>query len=228
MIPTLIYCAGGNPQFDKIALHCGFRLGARLPETIYYELFFADQDWRNPDRASYMTALAKHRPQMATVLDWECPEQLPEVLDWAEEASQYVQQVVIIPKVINHISQLPRSIGNAGVILGYSVPTQYGGTHTPIWEFTGWPVHLLGGSPHTQIRLTSYLNVVSVDGNMTNLMATRHCRFWTNGNGIGNSRYWQQLESGFEGNAPAEAFRRSCQNIAAAWANLHIESPKNP
>jgi hypothetical protein len=219
--PTLIYCAGGNPRFDSIALQHGFRLGARLPgRTVYHSLFFADQDWRDPDRASYMAALAEYRPAMATVLDWERPGQLPEVLDWAEEVGRYVQRVVIIPKVLDCIGRLPRRVGDAEVVLGFSVPTRYAGTPTPVWEFVGWPIHLLGGSPHAQMRMACYLRVVSVDGNMPNLMATRHCRFWVNGTAGGNDRYWQQLESGFEGDVLAEAFRRSCQNIVAAWVDL--------
>lgn len=143
----LIYCAGGNIKFAQIALPAGFLYGARLPSTVYYPLHFADQDWRRPNRQQYMAALAEQRPHIASVLDLESADQLNEVLSWAEEAAQWVAVVVIIPKAFGAIQCLPRRIAGAEVRLGYSVPTSYGGTAVPIWEFEGWPVHLLGGSP---------------------------------------------------------------------------------
>lgn len=34
----------------------------------------------------------------------------------------------------------------------------------PAWEFGRRPVHLLGGSPHAQMEMRHYMNVVSADG----------------------------------------------------------------
>ena len=159
---------------------------------------------------------------MATVLDLEYLTQLDEVMGWAEDAARYVSRVIIIPKVSGVIGELPRRIGNAEVVLGYSVPTSYGGTALGLWEFGGWPVHLLGGSPHAQLRLAHYLHVVSADGNMTQKMAVRNCAFWVNGTArrCGNS-YWPQLRETAEGNLGKDAiyaaFRRSCENIIDAW-----------
>lgn len=221
--PTLIYCADGNPRFAEIAVDAGFRYGVRLPARgIYYPVYFADQDWKNPDRQRYMAELSKHQPALATVLDWERVEQLPDVLAWAEDAAEFVQQILIVPKVIGGIGQLPHSIGGKQVILAYSVPTQYAGTEVPAWEFRGWPVHLLGGSPHWQMEIARYLNVVSVDGNMANKMATHLCAFWAPGTArYAKNRWWPQLQEA-DGNrwgtdAPYEAFGRSCKNIMLAW-----------
>jgi len=216
--PTLIYCAGKNERFERIALEAGFLLGAQLPNTVYHPVWFADQDWRNPDRAAYMAALAEHRPEMATVLDWEREEQHGEVLDWAEDAAQYVEHVLIVPKVIGGIARLPRRIGRASVVLAYSVPTRFSGTPVPAWEFYGWPVHLLGGSPHKQMEIAQYLDVRSVDGNMANKMAHR-CLFWRREKGP--KGHWLNLRDVGDGDwgqdANYEAFRRSCKNIYAAW-----------
>lgn len=221
--PTLIYCGGGNPRFYEIATEAGFAYGAQLPDTVYGPLFFADQDWRKPNREAYMAALAKHRPEMATVLDWEQEEQLPEVLDWAQEAAQFVSRVVIVPKVIGGIKMLPHQIAGKPVVLGYSVPTKYAGTPLPLWSFRGWPVHLLGGSPHKQMQLWHYLphDIVSADGNMTNKMAHR-CRFWRAQKGA--KGHFVELREAGAGNwgqdANYEAFRRSCQNVYTAWRRL--------
>lgn len=145
MTPTLIYCAAGNKRFAETAIRYGFRYGAQLPGTTYFPVHFTDQNWRKPDRTRYIRALAEKRPALATVLDWEREEQLPEVLAWAQEAAQYASEaVIIIPKVIGGIEKLPREIGGKPVRLGYSVPTKFGATSVPQWEFRGWPVHLPG------------------------------------------------------------------------------------
>jgi len=224
--PILIYCAGGNPRFWKIATDAGFRYGAQLPDAVYGPLYFADQDWRKPNRKAYMAALDEHRPMMATALDWEREEQLPEVLDWAEEVAQYTKRVVIVPKVIGGIDQIPARVGGRDVILGYSVPTKYAGTSIPIWSFSGWPIHLLGGSPHKQMEVYSYMrliaDVISVDGNMHNKMATTRCAFWRERKGS-RGRWVSLMEADgreWGTDAPYEAFRRSCENICAVWKTL--------
>ena len=218
----LIYCAGKNRAFEATALAAGFKLGAQVPCTTYHPLYFCDQNWKKPDRAAYMAALAFHKPRMATVLDWEQEDQLSEVLDWAEEVSQYCERVLIIPKVIGGIDRIPRMVNGKSIVLAFSIPTKFGGTPLPMWEFAGWPIHLLGGSPHKQMHYAAHLNaiadVISVDGNMANKLASTRCQYWVNGTAIGQKdRYWPALEPGFEGAAPLEAFRRSCQNIMAAW-----------
>lgn len=222
--PTLIHCASGNRRFAEIAINAGFKYGAQLPHTVYFKPYFADQNWREPDREAYMAALAEYRPEVATVLDLESYEQLDEVMDWFDEASQYVQTVVIIPKAQGIINQIPK---RDNIRLGYSVPTKFAGTELPLWDFFGWPVHLLGGSPHRQMYLARYLNVKSVDGNMSNKMANRHCQFWVNGTArYASNRYWPTLKEWGNGiewqgdNAHHEAFRRSCENIREAWDKL--------
>jgi len=212
--PTLIYCADGNKRLAQIAIDAGFLYGARLPARgLHHPIHFADQDWKAPDRTRYMAELDKHRPVMATVLDW------------AEESAQFVERVLIVPKVLGGIASLPRRVGGAEIVLAYSVPTRYGGTFVPIWEFEGWPVHLLGGSPHAQMELYQYhaLDVVSVDGNMHQMMAVRFCQFWVRGTAwYAKNRWWPTLREAndgerWQGDALYEAFTRSCHNIVEAW-----------
>lgn len=225
-VPELIYCANGNERFAQIAIDAGFTFGAQLPGTVYFPPQFVDQDWKRPNRAAYMAALAEHRPRLATVLDWERVEQLPEVLGWAEDAAQYVTEaIIIIPKVVNGVDMIPDKIGGVRVRLGYSVPTKHGGTAVPTWEFVRREVHLLGGSPHAQKRIARYLNAVSVDGNMMQKMAVRYAAFydplkqtqrgsWPSIKGFDGQKWG---DGGDAADAPYEAFRRSCHNIAAYW-----------
>lgn len=217
---VLIYCAGKNKRFSDIALAAGFALGAQVPCTVYHPLWFCDQDWKKPNREAYMRALAKYRPHMASVLDLEKRDQLDSVLSWAEEAAQYCERVMIIPKVHGIIQRLPRRVEGADVILGYSVPTKHGGTAVWPGEFEGWPVHLLGGSPQAQMRhAVRFRNVVSADGNMMNKMATTWGAYWMPGTSTDpKDRYWQKLgRDVWPTDAPLEAFRRSCENIMKAW-----------
>lgn len=222
----LVFCYGKNPSFTPIALAAGFLYGAQLPCATYAPVWFADNEYRRPDKDAYIAALAEHRPAVATVLDWMRDEDLPEVLDWAERAAEYVRErLIVIPKVVswdNPIRRIPRRIGGKDVVLGYSVPTSHGGTDVPLYQFKKWPIHLLGGSPHAQMRYArrfqAIADVVSVDGNMHCQQAQR-CRFWRAEKG--SKGHWVQLSEVGLGDygegSNLKAFELSCQNIAAAW-----------
>lgn len=217
-IPHLIMCAGKNKRYAESALKYGWLYGAQLPCTIYAPVWFVDQNWRKPDREKYMQALAKHKPTMATVIDLERYDQFEEVMDWAEEASRYAKYIVIIPKIFSIIDDIPERINTSKIIVGYSVPTKFGGSSVPLWEFRDRPVHLLGGSPHKQMELFHYLNVFSADGNMASKMATKFVSFWSKKKG--KTGHWVQLQEigrGDEQGAPYTAFEMSMQNIMEAW-----------
>lgn len=262
--PELIYCAAGGKKpkesqtktgsmseagagFAEIAIRYGFTYGAQLPGKVYFHPVFADQNWKNPRRAKYMAALEKYRPRLATVLDWEHDDQRDEVMSWAEEAAQWVSEaVIVIPKVCGTIPLIPEQIGGKPVRLGYSVDTRHGHTDVPTFEFGNRPVHLLGGSPHEQIRLATgwdrirlkkggprifrktlfKMNVVSADTNYHQKQAKGINQFFTNGGATwAKTRHFPRLdESPFgrvEHNAPYFAFELSCMNIQAAWAGCH-------
>lgn len=232
MKPRLIFCADGNPTHARIAVEDGWLYGARLPGSVVSDLpfHFADQDWKKPNRAKYMAALAKHRPAIASVLDWEREEQLPEVLDWAGEASQHVREaILIIPKVPGGAGKLPVRVKGRDVWLGYSVPSSYGNSRVLLSEFAGRSVHLLGGSPQAQYRVWDYLrgiaDVVSLDGNMAKKMATGRCCYWTDRKSrVG---HWQNIRGEVEENAPDECLRRTLCNVREAWEGW-VRVPARP
>jgi len=93
---------------------------------------------------------------------------LEQILDWAEELSQYAENVIVIPKYAEAIEKIP-----AKYVLGYSVPTSHGGTPLPIEMFQGRRVHLLGGSWKKQLSYMAALgdDVVSFDNNYIQLQA---------------------------------------------------------
>ena len=94
-----------------------------------------------------------------------------------------------------------------------------------ISEFYGWDVHLFGGAPHKQMMMTKYLNVVSADGNMAQKMATQRCAFYEHDKNKYKHGHWPTTfeadgEKVENGDAPYEAFRRSCHNIIEAWKHI--------
>lgn len=177
---VLIYCAAGNKRFAEIAIRHGYQYGAQLPNTIYFDPYFTDQNWKKPVRDKYMAALEKYRPTLATVLDWELDDQFDEVMSWAEEASQFVSEaVIIIPKVIGGVKRLPRVINNRQVRLGYSASSTFSSTPVGLEEFDGWPVHCLGGGPRIQMTLSRTHDLQSADGNYIQNLARRWCQFYS-------------------------------------------------
>lgn len=181
------------------------------------------------------------------MLDWEKPEQLPEVLAWAEAVAEFVETVILIPKVVGGIKRLSQTIGGKPIRLGFSYPTSFGKASFDILlEMIDWDhgIHILGGAPHMQFELasgrfraprqrrhaqrcmfTTLLDVRSVDCNMHLKMATKFNAFFDPTKST-KRYYWPALEN-YDGkrwgdgsksaDAPYEAFRRSCQNIAAMW-----------
>lgn len=226
-MPQLIFCLAGNRRFMTIARECGWSAGARLPGTLYdchAPLEFADQDWnayqkalkRSPEVAerrkrTYMAAVAAARPAMASALDWECPDQLGEILEWAYEIAPHVERVMLIPKVVKQADRLPDTIAGKPVVLGYSIPTSHGGTRCQLGEFHGRRVHLLGGSPRQQLQAAMLLDgkaeLISADGNMCH-EASGHGTYWT-------GRQWRN--EGRNTVTTEDALRRSLVNIQCMW-----------
>lgn len=223
----LIYSSAGNARFTQIALDHGWRAGAQLPNTVRHDPYFADQNWKRPVREIYMQRLAQYRPQLATVLDWERYGQMEDVFEWAEEAAQYAETIIIIPKVFHTVPMIPTHIGGKPIRLGYSVPTAHGGTPLPVWDFRGRDVHLLGGSPQEQLRLSRHLHVVSADSNYHQKMAVKYAAFWVNGTARGTkNRYFPSLSTAGNNTrdgAPYIAFEQSCENIIEAWRSLDYD-----
>lgn len=213
MIPDLIYCAD-NALYGQIAIECGHLSGTQLPNKVYLPPYFADQDWRHPNRPAYLEMLRTHQPRLATVLDWEYEEQLCEVLGWAEDAAAFVDCLILIPKVHGGVGRLPRMIGGKPVRLGYSVPTKYAGTDLFLSEFIGWPIHLLGGSPKNQMKLARYLDVRSTDGNYIHHKVA-HGQFFD------GTRWMQLRDAGINAQGkeiPETILRLSWPAIKQAWA----------
>ncbi len=215
-MPELIYCAHRSVKFASVALKHNFTYGSQMPRKVHYQPEFIDQDWKKPDRTRYMLKLKEHSPRMATVMDLEVEGQFEEVMSWAQEASNYVKEsVIIIPKVVGAISKIPTYLNGKKVILGYSVPSSYGATTVPVEEFLGREVHLLGGSPKKQIKLSKEMRVVSADANYHQRLASMGIVLTATSHPL-ISDLWQLSED--KSLIPYRAFELSCINIKSMWA----------
>jgi hypothetical protein len=218
----LIYCAGGNPRLTEIAFSAGWKLGCRSDKWHYsYKLDFIDINYKskNPDKSfeKHLTRVAKERPKYATIPDLSDKEinetDIIRALGQAERLKNFCETVLVVPKLSGHVELLPSNLA-----IGYSVPTSYGGAQYPIWELTGRRVHILGGSPHEQLKVFRYVQpigqVVSIDGNMAQKLAIQRCKYWKRGGRNGGQWLaWPVIGK----NQYYEAFKESCKNIFNMW-----------
>lgn len=158
----------------SIALRHGWLPGARytnLRDTRRFDrLGFLDIDWRNYNFAKHLEATRSTRPMLTVARDIEDIANLERTLDEGRTLLRYADGVIIVPKDPRLGEALDELIP-AAFILGYSVPTRYGGTTLPLRAFRR-PVHLLGGRPDVQRRLAQQLPVVSIDCNRFTLDAS--------------------------------------------------------
>ncbi|SRR5258708_3716139 len=178
----LVYCAGGNPLLVDIAYEEGWLPGVRSDASLTkYDPIFVDVDYKHPDFEKHLGVVARYRPKYATVPDLSEQEvsqaDVNRALHQAEQLQPHCETVFIVPKLSGQIALLPPSIA-----IGYSVPSKYGGAQYPIWELAGRRIHLLGGSPRKQfqayLHLSAIADVISTDGNYSQLMATRYGEYW--------------------------------------------------
>ena len=159
----------------SIAREYGWYPGARYTNLRDVKSFkfagngFLDIDWKNYDFHKHLNAVAQYRPKRTIARDVECIFSLDVILREAECLLQYCDHVAVVPKDPNLNGRLHELIPES-FVLGYSVPTKYGGTSVSMDSFDR-PVHLLGGRPDTQRSLAKRLKVFSLDCNRFTLDA---------------------------------------------------------
>lgn len=157
----------------EIAKEHGWLIGARYTNTrdirAFNSIDFIDIDWKNYSFDRHLSVVKKHQPKLTVARDIESVEHLDQILSQAEILSNYAEKIIVVPKALE-LDRIMESVIPQQYILGYSVPTKYGGTEIPISNFKR-QVHLLGGRPDVQKRLADNLNVYSFDCNRFTLDA---------------------------------------------------------
>lgn len=158
----------------SIAKEFGWLPGARYTNLRdvreFGQLGFLDIEWKRYDFKRHLEAAKSTRPLMTVAKDVENEKELDKTIEQAWQLSQYSKYVVVVPKDPALGDKLSLVVPEK-FILGYSVPTIYGGTPVPPTKFDR-PVHLLGGRPDTQRNIGSVVPVLSLDCNRFTLDAT--------------------------------------------------------
>ena len=143
-----------------------------------HKMMFLDNEWHGYKHDVHKEVVSWHNPKYATVRDVMTKDQcrdagieyypLEQILEWAEDMNEVAENVIIIPKY-DCIDKIPDKY-----VLGFSVPTSYGGTPVNVDAFAGRNVHLLGGSWKRQRAYLEVLgeDVVSLDNNYINKLGS--------------------------------------------------------
>jgi len=170
--PFRVLCHG-RPTL-KIAVRYGWLPGARYTNLRDIRGFdrvgMIDIEWKDYDFKRHLQAVRDTRPLLTIARDIEAKRNLAKVLDQAAELLLWSSKVVLVPKDPKLAENLLELIPSR-FLLGYSVPTRYGSTSIAVGAFGKRPVHLLGGRPDVQFKLSQLLNVFSLDGNRFTLDA---------------------------------------------------------
>lgn len=164
---------------------------------------FIDIDWKNYNFEKHLTAVKEKKPFLTIARDVEDISELNIILKQAEILKRYSLHVAIVPKDVRMNKKLGQLIPKE-FILGYSVPTKYGGTKVSIDSFDR-KVHLLGGRPDTQRQLANNMDVFSLDCNRFTLDAS--FGYYFNGD-----KFIKSNEYGYD-----HCLEMSIKNISSLW-----------
>ena len=194
-------------RVQKIAAQLGWLPGARYTNLRdvrkFDRLGFLDIDWKNYDFKAHIKAARSTQPLITIARDIEQIKALPEILDQASELRRYANIVVVVPKA-RRLGPILEDVIPPQFILGFSVPTRYGGTKIPLKYFQR-PVHLLGGRPDVQRKLGNQLTVHSLDCNRFTLDAAF-------GDYFDGETFRPHPKGGYE-----RCIRESLRNINRLW-----------
>lgn len=158
----------------KIAVAEGWLPGARYTNLRdvrkFSRLGLLDIDWKNYDFSHHIEAAQETQPLITVARDLEHKRDLKRTIDQAYRLMEFAKHVIVVPKDPLLEKVLSTAIPD-DFILGFSVPTKYGGTKISPHAFSR-PVHLLGGRPDVQRQLGRIMPIFSVDTNRFTLDAT--------------------------------------------------------
>lgn len=197
----------------RIAETYGWQPGARytnLRDVRHADrVGFLDIDWKNYDFSRHLAAAKAVRPKLTVAQDVIDVARLPEILDQAMRLLEYSDDVIVVPKDLL-LDSMDGDTIPTNFILGYSVPTKYGGTELPVGYFSGRKVHLLGGRPDKQRELAKGMHVVSIDTNRFTLDAAY-------GDYFDGKKFVQHPRGGYE-----NCIHDSIRNINSIWSDYRI------
>jgi len=201
----------GRPDLTEYAERHGYLRGARLDKLGEYEargisVDFLDMHWKDPKPDLLLEKAAEHEPKYVVAGDYlRDRDNYVEVNERADELQNYAENVIVVPKSPGDLAFVPEN-----AVIGYSYPTDYGGTDIPVWDYRSMDqdIHVLGGTPHGQLEALRHLGedlVISMDTNSHHKAATIGAKAW-----YPDRPHWRKMEGE---NAVEDAYRASVQNL---------------
>ena len=211
---TVDIITSGRVDLTEYAGKKGYLRGARLDKADRYAnhgvaVDFLDMDWNDPDPDKLIRAAKDHRPKYVVAGDYLRDEDNTQLVNnRARQLRDLAENVIVVPKSPGDFQHVPE-----WCVVGYSVPTEYGGTDIPLREYVSLPnqIHVLGGTPHRQFDVVSQLwleNVCSIDGNSIHKAATIGAKAWHPA-----VPHWRKVDAD---DAVERAYRESVDNLHAA------------
>ncbi len=140
-VPVRVMCHGRKTL--RIAVRYGWLPGARYTNLRdiagFPSIGLIDIEWRSYNFKRHLAAVKETGPLLTVAKDIEHGSELGRIIDQAEELSCWADAVIIVPKFRDFGPRSLRRIPKK-FLLGYSVPTRYGGTRIPLKLFQGRPV----------------------------------------------------------------------------------------
>jgi hypothetical protein len=176
-----ILIRGGDKTAPIVAKQANWHYGTRHDYKPYDAPFMIDIRWDKYDWSQYLKILEKHNPQLATVADYETPEQKELMLSQVSDIQALGITPLCCPKWDDAILDIPPDVR-----IAISVKTSYAGYIPPdLSQLYKREIHLLGGNPHAQSDLIVKLNgvgavVASMDMNY-HIMKAQRGQFFSDG-----------------------------------------------
>lgn len=212
-----IFCMGNGKgdTFPTIARASGMAYGVRNSEQARAWPYMLDIDWKKYNDGKftwldYMSLVHEYHPVQAMCVDYESPEQRPQLeRQIADLRAAGVLRVMVCPKFHGAVAHIPD-----GCIVAVSVPSEYAGFVPDGRELAGRHVHLLGGSPHAQRTWSTRLQaagarIISFDGNA-------HERGASGGRTFSRGK-WRAVG---EGKISESDYRDICINSGRNWLSM--------
>ncbi len=197
----------GRPTM-KLARRHGWLPGARYSNLRDVrgmdEVGLIDIEWETYSFERHLAAVKAVRPLITVARDLTSITDTPRLLAEIDLLRHYAKYVVVVPKT-QRFASVRAHFKRRGNILGYSVPTGYGGTTVPMSHFANHDVHLLGGRPLAQFQLARKLCVMSFDCNSITIDAAF-------GKYFDGKRYIKSARSGY-----MRCIARSLQGVNELW-----------
>lgn len=179
---------GGDKTAPRIADASGWEYGTRHDYRPYASIGMLDIRWDKYNWWDYMRKVRRWQPDIAMLPDFTHARQLDTLMMQYEELKQFVPVVALCPK----FDQAMSLIKSLEVRIALSVPTTYAGYIPPLEQLAGADIHLLGGSPKTQLSLLGA--VVAAGAKVLSIDANYHIRKGIYGQSYSGGR-WIQARS---------------------------------